>query len=338
MPLTRLDATLRDPKPVYVIVGDAGPLRQRAIERLLAAVRPRVGLPAFNHATVRCSSGDPLEALSTARTAPMMADLRLVVVMDVEAARMDFVDALGAYAASPSPTTVLVVTGTALPKSDKGGSLSQRFAKVGLLLELKNDAVAPVAFAQQEARAQGKPMSEAAARLLVETVGADLGRIWTEIGKLATYAGDEPGIEAAHVEAVTALLAEADVWSLTSAVVARQPAAAVLALARLTADDDQEHRLLGMLSWQLREVAQGLALARAGAGPDEVARRTRLRPQQARDLGRWLDAGVTEAGLLRALAAVNRALNGHKAGPRRSLEGFVLRLAGVIGGLQMADG
>jgi DNA polymerase-3 subunit delta len=294
---------------------------------LIDAVKPRIGIPAFNHTTVRCGASDPVDALTVARTVPMMADLRLIVVMDIEQAKMDFVEAFGAYAAAPSPTTVLVLTGAALPKSDKGGTLAQRFQKSGFLLELGNDAVPPVAFVRQEAAVAGKEISEEAARWLVECVGADLGRLAAELGKLVAYAGDEPRIEVAHVDAATALLAEAEVWSLTGAVVSRDRPAAVLALARLTADDDQEHRLLGMLGWQLREVAQGLALARAGAGPDEVARRTRLRPQQARDLKYWLDAGVTDAALLRALAAVNEALHGHKAGARHVLERFVLELS-----------
>ncbi len=329
MPLTRLTESLRAPLPVYVVVGDAAPLRDRALRLLLDAVRPRLGLPAFNHTVMRCGMGDPRSAFSVARTVPMMADCRLVVVLDIGEARADFIEAFGEYASSPCPSTVLVLSGAALPKSDKGGNLTQRFTKAGLLVELSNDSVSPVAFARSEARALGKDMDEPTARLLVESIGADLGLLLSEVGKLATYVGEGAVIDAAAVEACTALLAQADVWTLTGAVLARDRAAAVLALARLTEADDQEHRLLGMLGWQLREVAAGLALARSGLGPDEVARRTRLRPGQARELRRWLDAGVSDATVLRAIANTNEAMNGHRAGGKRILERLVLQFVGV---------
>ena len=83
MPLSRLEQTLADRiPPVVLILGDAHLLVNRAVTMVESYVLPRCGIPAFNHGSFRFSEPNALGALSVARTLPMMADFRLVVVSD----------------------------------------------------------------------------------------------------------------------------------------------------------------------------------------------------------------------------------------------------------------
>ena len=74
-PLTALDAGLKNPSAIYVLVGGEGILRRQAVTRIREAI---VSGPvaAFNDATFTAgtaSDSDPLGFADIVRTAPMMA-------------------------------------------------------------------------------------------------------------------------------------------------------------------------------------------------------------------------------------------------------------------------
>src|SRR5690606_31543913 len=75
MSLTALERSLREDGvlPFYVLVGDAAPLREEAVDLLLSRILPTIGPPAFNHGSFRLSQDDPSAPLSAARTLPMLS-------------------------------------------------------------------------------------------------------------------------------------------------------------------------------------------------------------------------------------------------------------------------
>ncbi len=334
MPLRTLSRQLEPLRPLYALIGDAGILRDRAIAMIVGAALPQIGLAAFNHTTFRASQTDAARAVAAARTQPMLAPRRLVVLLEVEEAKPDFIDALVAYAKAPNPDATLVVAGAGWPKSERGGSLDARIkaavGAVGPILALGPGAVPPAAFVLDEAAARGVRMAPAEAKALVEVTGTDLGRLSMEVEKLALYVGDAGVIDADAIEEAVALLAEAAVWDLTGAIAARDARRAAVALARLTKGGEAGHRLAGMIAWQLREIALAAWCVRTGLGESAAAGRTRLRPDAIARVAREVQAGrLHDADLLHAIARVNFRLNGHKAGPDRVLEGFVFELVGA---------
>lgn len=325
-------ALAREVEPVYVVVGDALPLVERAVAAIQAAVLPRVGLPAFNHARFRASEPGAVGAFSAARTLPMMADRRLVELRELQEAGNDLFGALVDYLGSPSPGTVLLVVGTGFPKVEKGGSnwgarVKNALKGHGRLVQLSSEDASPVRFAIEAAAARGKTLGLREAELLVEVVGADLGRLQQEVEKLALFVGDAPGIDAGAIQAAGSVLAEAVIWDLTTGLAARDPALALGSLHRLQAGGDDARKLLGMIAWQVRELLRAKELLEAGASDRDVTAKVRLRWELFQRIRPVLVDGFPDAAdLLRRLATANRQMNSHRAGADRILEGLVLEM------------
>jgi len=97
-----------------------------------------------------------------------------------------------------------------------------------------------------------KKIKKTAAEILAN-LGSDLGQIAQELERLIAYAAGEEAISGAHVEALLRVREEETIFPLSDGVGDRAPAAALAALARLTADGDDAS---GLLSYTIRESRQ----------------------------------------------------------------------------------
>jgi DNA polymerase-3 subunit delta len=316
----------------WLILGDASLLVDRAVERLVAWGRERCGPPQFNLSKVYASEANATSAFSTARTLPMMAGLRIVVVRELDQADDAFWEALVSYLAEPSPSTLLVCAGSGFPKAKKGGAnWSARVQKVAVaprarILKLGSDAVAPGALARQHAKTLGKDLGENDARLLVDLVGGDLGRIVQEIEKLALYVGDAPKIGTDDVHAACSLLAEAVVWDLTAGIASKNPKRALAALHRMLEDGEPEHKLMALVVWQLREVLQIGELIGQGRNDWDIAQALRSRADRVREVRASLSSEPDAARMMERVARANQEMNSHRAGTRRVFEALIVDL------------
>ncbi|MCB9685678.1 MAG: DNA polymerase III subunit delta [Alphaproteobacteria bacterium] len=316
--------------PAYLILGQATPLVDQAAAAVLAAVRPRMGPVAFNHARVRAGDPDAIRAFSGARTLPMMADLRLVELRDVHEAPADVWEALVNYLKEPCSSAVLLVVGSGFPKVEKGGSNWGARVKSALgdsvLMQL--DASDAAAFAADVARSLDKRLDRSDAELLIELVGQDLGRVDQEVRKLALFVGEADRIDADAIVAATGATAEAVIWDLTAGLAARDPEVALGALHRLTSAGEDARKLLGMIAWQMRELLKVRELVLKGADDRQIASAVRIRWDLLRRVRPEMERGTfpDPAELLRRLATANRHMNSHRAGADRILEGLVLEM------------
>lgn len=334
MTLAELERTLAtEPlRRVYVVLGEALPLVERAVKAIVTAVSPRLGPPAFNHGRYRSGEGDPQAPFDAARTLPMLGELRLVEIRDLEEGPPVLFEALVAYVTAPSSGAVLLVRGRAFPKVEKGGSnwglrVKKALGDTGLLVQLEGKDLDPVTFAMEAAGERGKVLAGQDAALLVQTAGEDLGRLQQEIDKLATYVGEASRITADDITAATSMLAEAVIWDLTTGLACRDPALALPALERLQSAGDDERKLLGMIAWQMRELLRAAELLAEGIRDNDVVSRVRLRWDLFRAVKPTLEEGFPDAAdLLRRLATANRHMNSHRAGADRILEGLVLEM------------
>ncbi len=335
MSLSQLEASVQgEPERVYVVVGDARPLVDRAVAAIEAAMLPRLGLAAFNHSTYRASDPRSAEAFATARTPPMMADSRFVVVRELHEGTATWFGAFIDYLASPSPDTTVLVVGERFPKVEKGGS--NWSAKVrnalkkhggGMLVSLANKDHSPVGFAVDHAATRGKRLDRADAELLIEVVGGDLGRVEQELDKVLLYIGDAERVTSADITEACSMLAEAVIWDLTTGLAARDPERAIEALHRLQVGGDDARRLLGMIVWQMRELLKASELVRAGADDKKVRSAVRMRWDLYRAVKPILADGMPDAAdLMRRIATANRQMNSHRADPQHLLEGLVLEM------------
>ncbi len=316
----------------YLVLGEALPLVDRAVQRIFEAVKPQLGPVAFNHGRFRATDAEAVRVFEAARTLPMMGAVRLVELRDLQEAPSAVWEGLLAWLERPASTGVVLAVGTGFPKVEKGGSNWASRVKAalgdGVLVTLGTSDVPPVQFVIEVAEARGKSIDFRDAERVVALVGGELGRLHQEVEKLADYVGAAGTIDATAIDAATSMLAEAEIWDLTGAIARRDVDRALGTLHRLFEGGEEAHRLFAMVGWQVRELVKAAELLRAGVPDKEITGRTRVRWEVLRELKPRVAKGEfpASAELLRRLAVANRHMNGHRAGSQRVLEGLVLEL------------
>ena len=327
---------------VVYLHGDADVLVDQAAHSVETWAESRIGLPAFNAGKWRASDDDALQAVSTARTVPMMADLRLVWIRDVHLGKARMMEAVLDYLGDPSPTTILLLTGGKFGKVAKGEKnwgtrLSGAVGKVGYVGQFKATDVSPVRFSHERAKALGLHLGRREAETLVELVGTGLSTLEREVEKLSVYVGSTPGGELIRVtgddlRAVCSALAEESVWELTTGIARRDAELALRALHRLMSDGQDPHYLFSMVAMQLRKMVHAVQLVRNGASDAVVKKQA----QVWRELGdiKRIAREMNQPGhpfgqpekLIEEVARTNRMMNRASAGRGRVLEAWVVRL------------
>src|SRR5438270_1136565 len=175
-------------KAAYLLTGTDSPKIARAVKKL----RERIGTDATELLSAHEVGSDDVVAACNA-LGLFASERRLVVVEHAEAWKAPEVEPVVAYLASPSPETVLALTGDGVKKDSQ---LAKAVAKVGDLLvydlpKRGTRADVPGWVAKQFA-AQGVQVDNRACRLLVELVGDDLNELVAEVEKLAAWAGGDP--------------------------------------------------------------------------------------------------------------------------------------------------
>lgn len=330
-PLQPLLESLSEPRPVYLLVGLDPVLVREAVAAIRDAVVPPA-VAAFNDATVNAAEERGGSFVEVARTVPMMAARRLVVLRQVEEAPTAVLEALLAYAQAPVPSTVLVVQGERFPAAregrDHGARITNAVKKTGMVVEVAAAAADPAGFAVARAQRLGVRLDREAARLLLDYTDGELALIEADVEKCAAFVGEGGAITAAVVEEVCRSTAEAQVWSLTDALVARDRDRALATLHRLLEDGEPAHKLLASVAWQLRQVLALQDAVRRGL-PEREAN-VRMPPQKVRAVRELVQKHpISPSATLEELAAVNRAMNLSRAGDRRVFEAWVARLCGL---------
>ena len=172
-----------DLKSLYVVTGDESLLVERAVAQVVEAALERCGPPQLNHTAFRASEPNAGEAFSAARTLPMMASLRLVVLRELDQASDALMEVLVEYARAPVDTSVVVVTGPGTPKTRKGGKnwgVRLRNALKGSehahWIKCASSEVRPARFVVEQAASAGHRLSLTHANLLtnIRAMGAVL--------------------------------------------------------------------------------------------------------------------------------------------------------------------
>jgi DNA polymerase-3 subunit delta len=326
-PSSALDPAL----PVLLLTGDEPLLLQRAEADIISRALPggRSGFNFSSHSAI--DSGD--EALSNARTIPMMSRRRVVVLKDFDKATGGLIEQIMAYLASPSDSTLLLIIGPKLPPvsggKNHGVRLRNLVKKVGAVRKFSGNDVRPDAFIQEHVRAARCTISGQAVRLLIELVGADLGRLQGELDKLISYTGG-PGnsIDTDAVEEVCSVVAEAVIWDLTNALVRRDVDRALGATHRMLEEGQASHRLLSTVTWQFRQLLELQEALQQGRGLP--GRWARMPSRKVRDAQALLQKQPLQPHVvLGALSDANHAFNRSRAGDRRIFEGLILELVGA---------
>src|SRR3954464_8130694 len=149
-----------------------------------------------------------------------------------------------------------------------------------------------------EAQRLGFRLDPAAARMLVERMGANPQRLRNELERLALWAGEEGDVSAADLQEMIADTSEMAVWSLSDALVEADAAAALRIGERLIGQGENVTGLIYGLASRLRGACAAAAQLEEGIPPARVESSLKMHPYAAKQLVRRLQG--TDLQSLRA--------------------------------------
>jgi DNA polymerase III subunit delta len=318
--------------PVYLVAGEERLLRDEVVRELRAAALGG-GVAAFNEDRFTAGESDVETIVSAARTVPMMAPKRFVLVRGAE--RWDTAegtagspfDRLTEYAAAPVDSTCLVVVGA---KIDGRRKLAIAARKQGYLVACEPlDARSLSAWIVERFASKGHAVDRELAELLSALAGPDLSSVDDAIERLSLYVGVGAAVDEDAIGACVARVRTADTWALVDAVGARDLGAALRTLADAYDPRERGLPLLGALAWSIRQLARYQAAVESGASGDEAARRAGVfQPHRARELAtkaRAVKPREVERWLL-VLAESDLALKSSRRNADSILEEMLTRL------------
>jgi len=135
-----------------------------------------------------------------------------------------------------------------------------------------------------EAKRLGFALDQAAARILVERMGANPVRLRNELERLALWAGEGGQVSAADLEAMVTDTSESAVWSLSDALLERDAAKATAIAERLIAQGESVTGLIYGLASRLRSACAAAAQLEDGVPPKRIESSLKMHPYAAKQL------------------------------------------------------
>jgi DNA polymerase-3 subunit delta len=135
-----------------------------------------------------------------------------------------------------------------------------------------------------EAQQLGFRLEPAAARMLVERMGANPLRLRNELERLALWAGEGGGVSALDLQEMIADTSEAAVWSLSDALIEGDAATALRIGERLIGQGENVTGLIYGLASRLRGACAAAAQLEEGIPPKQVESSLKMHPYAAKQL------------------------------------------------------
>lgn len=314
--------------PLLLLHGEEGYLVEQASRQVIAAVVAPDSRD-FNLTVVHGRDLKGNDLVDQARTLPVFADRRLIVIRNVNEAQADQLEAFSAYLDDPVPETWLLVTAASI---DKRRKFFQKFAQVGEIIEFRRlyENQLPQ-FIRDRAREIGRTFTAPALKLFCMRVGNNLAEVMGELDKLTSYVGEREFFEEDDIAAVVSDTRVESVFSLTDALGAGELAVAMRLLNRLLDDGQPPLVILSMLIRHFRQLWKARELLAQGVPQKDLPRRIGVNPYFVNGLLTQAKRFSSEQlrDVFPRFLAVDLAL---KSGgdPRAQLEGLLFALcAGV---------
>ena len=275
------------PQPVWVLHGEEEFLRGELLRAAPELFVPDESTRSFNCDILYGAETTMDQVINMARSYPMMAERRLIVVRDAEkilrakaagaskGKKKAAEDPLPAYLAQPNPDAVLIFDLEKFGARNQSPfkELSEKATVVEFPVMKESDVIE---WDRARAKTIGYTLAVDAARLLVGYLGTALRLHANEIEKLATFAGERKDISVKDVETVVGASRENNVFELTKAIGAgNKPLATEILLRILSQGKDQRQFLFVMLNRFIEQLI--IARELAGSGEKAVAEALELR-------------------------------------------------------------
>ncbi len=270
-----------DPLPVYLFHGEDSRLIGKALEAVVKKV-DLGDLSDFNSDFFHGKESDPGSVIAAARTLPMMADRRLVVVKRVDEWKGKAREALLDYLLDPSPTTVLAMSaeglslrGASAKKEDK--DLEKAVNKTGQAVRFARPSRARLPAVIREMFAErGKRIGGEAVDLLIDLAGDETRGLEHQVDKVAIFVGEKDAVSRQDVLEAVADVKEANVFEFTDAIGAHDLEGALRSYRRMRDQGQEPLMILAMLARHFRNLWRIGELAEEGESPVAIAKRLKM--------------------------------------------------------------
>ena len=311
--------------PFYLFFGPETYLTRQYTEAL--ADRVLASAPRdfnFGRYTVTDSHGLD-EALGTARTLPVLATHRVVVVQDLQELRKADWKPLESYVASPSESTVLIAASHDGESKKFPDVVWERAVSVSCA-PLKGAGLRR--WVAREVTAAGYRIGDDAMDGLLQGHDSDLRILQREIEKLCTHVGEPGEIELENVQAVGLVSRQHSLFALSDALADRQPGSALSEVDHLLNQGEPALVIFSMIVRHLRLLWTVRQLAAEGEDRYRIGKTLRLPPRVCRSLMEQ-SRGFTTGRLQELYGAALEAdltFKSTNKPPRAILEGLILQV------------
>lgn len=262
--------------PAVVLYGKERFLKLEAVKLVAAAV---LGPDSDELGLVRLQGPvtDLKSVVDSLLTVSMWSPRQVVLVEEADDFVSTFRAGLETYFERPAKKSVLILDVKSWPSNTR---LAKKIAATGLPLECGElKAAALVGWIGKACRSRhGKKIDRAAAQLIIDLAGTELGLIDQELAKLAAYVGDSPMIDATAVEKLVGGWKMETTWKMLDAVRDAQVGTALELLEKLITAGEPPVKLLGGINYVFRPIARAVELSRQGQRTEEALASEGVKP------------------------------------------------------------
>lgn len=281
-----------DAHPVWVFHGEEEFLRSELLVKAPDLFVPDAATRSFNCDVLYGAETSMEQVITMARSYPMMAERRLVIVREAErilrakpagasgtskGRKKQNDDPLLSYLLQPNPSCVLIFD------LDKFGARNQSpFRELNEKAQVVEFSIMKEGEAAEwiraRAKALGTSLASDAARLMTAYLGTSLRTLANELEKLIIYSGERKEISVKDVEQVVGASRENNVFELTKAIGAgNKPLATEITLRMLDQGKDQRQFLFVMLNRFIEQLIIARELSAKGENERAIAEALELR-------------------------------------------------------------
>jgi DNA polymerase-3 subunit delta len=280
-------------EPVYALIGSDALMQQEALADVLRQFPADAQRADYDGETAELA-----QILDELRSFALFGGAKVVVVRNAEQLISRFRSQMEEYVSHPSSSATLVLRFSSLPSNQR---IHKMIVKAGKI----ESCQAPKDLAQwiiQRARTvHGLSVAVVAARFLADLIGDNLGRIDNELAKLA-LASDSKTIGEEQIAGTVVFQREREMWDLTNALAAANPAETVSRWRQLVqSDSSAQFRAVTWLCIWLENVRKALEMLRQGQNAFTIGQTLRIWPRDMQQ--RFVDSvkSLGDAGLARAV-------------------------------------
>jgi DNA polymerase-3 subunit delta len=302
------------------------------VEEGLRAIRNAVVRPEdrdFNLTQFHGRDFKAIDVVEQARTFPVFADRRLVIIKNVHEASADQLDGLLTYIEDPVPETVLLLTAE---KIDARRKIFQVLKKTGTAIEFKKiyENQLPT-FVRDLAKSFNVTLTGEGLKLFCKRVGTNLVEVQGELEKLVGYLGDRDLADENDVAAIVSDTRIESVFDLTDALGRGDISTALKLLDRLLSEGQAPLMVLAMMTRHFRQMWKIKELTAQKVPQNEFPKRVGVSPYFLRGLLQQASrfSGQHYRQVFDQFLTTDLALKSSGGDPKMYLEKLVLEIAAI---------